>query len=270
MSAYQAALAGLGQGSPGGQAASPSPPGSAAAGGGVIATVAAAVAVFVLWLRRRRRRRRTLSGIPPSAPPHSVVDAARAAAAGDLRDRAQQELIALGELLEQSGPAGADGTPVPRSGQVEAEADLTRALDAYDAAAQVLDSATGIPDLAGVLVLTHMGRCAASAAQARQTGQPTPPATMLCFFNPLHGEGTRQIRWRARGEHQALEVQTCDACADAVAQRRFPDVLTDTSGTLDVPYYEASSVWAATGYGQFSADDLIRRILGTKTQPGQG
>lgn len=237
-----------------------------AAAGGVIAAVAAGGAGSVILLRRRRTR----SEVPPSAPPHSVVDAARAATAGDLRAQAQQELITPGELLAQSGPAGADGTPVPRSGQVEAEADLTRALDAYDAAAQVLDSATGIPDLAGVLVLTHLGRCAASAAQARQTGQPTPPATVLCFFNPLHGEGTRQIRWRARGEHQALEVQTCDACADAVAQRRFPDVLTDTSGRLDVPYYEASSVWAATGYGQFSADDLIRRILGTKTQPGQG
>jgi len=250
-SAYQTALSDLGQGSSGGQAASPSSGGGAAAGAGTVA-VAAAGAGAVVLVRRRRRRRRARSQVSVSAP-RPVIDAARVATADDLRAQAQEQLIALGELLEQPGP-GAPGL----GSDDQADADLTRALDAYDAAAKVLDSASGIPDLAGVLVLTHLGRSAAAAAQARQSGQPAPSATMLCFFNPLHGEGTRETRWRAYGGHQALDVHACNACADAVAQHRFPSVLTDVSGGQDVPYYETASVWAATGYGQTA--DLIGRI----------
>ncbi len=270
-SAYQAA-ADPGQG---GQAATPSSDGGAVAGATLAAFTAGGAAVIAL-ARRRRRRRRARSHAPLPAPglaadsayaPGTVVDAARAATAGELRTQAREQLLALGEFLEQPGLAGAAAaTPGPHSGQEEA--DLTRALDAYTAAGQVLDSASGSPDLAGVLVLTHMGRCAAEAALARQSGRPAPPPSLLCFFNPLHGEGTRQTRWRARGGHQALDVHACDACADAIAQRTFPSVLADTSTGTDVPYYEAPTTWAATGYGQFSTD-LIQRILTTGAHPAR-
>lgn len=264
-SAYQAAT----DPGPGGQAATPSSDGGAIAGATLAAFTVGGVAVIAL-VRRRRRRRRARSQASLLAPgtaadsayaPSTVVDAARAATADELRTQAREQLLALGEFLEQPGLAGAAAaTPEPHSGQEEA--DLTRALDAYTAAGQVLDSASGIPDLAGVLVLTHMGRCAAEAALARQSGRPAPPLSLLCFFNPLHGEGTRQTRWRAQGGHQALDVDACDACADAIAQRKFPSVLADTSTGKDVPYYEAPTTWAATGYGQFSTD-LIERILTT-------
>lgn len=264
-SAYQAAT----DPGPGGQAATPSSDGGAIAGATLAAFTVGGVAVIAL-VRRRRRRRRARSQASLLAPgtaadsayaPSTVVDAARAATADELRTQAREQLLALGEFLEQPGLAGAAAaTPEPHSGQEEA--DLTRALDAYTAAGQVLDSASGIPDLAGVLVLTHMGRCAAEAALARQSGRPAPPLSLLCFFNPLHGEGTRQTRWRAQGGHQALDVDACDACADAIAQRKFPSVLADTSTGKDVPYYEAPTTWAATGYGQFSTD-LIQRILTT-------
>src|ERR1035438_9154085 len=260
-SAYQAALADPGQG---GQAATPSSDGGAIAGATLAAFTAGGAGAIAL-ARRRRRRRRACSQAPLPAPdtaadtayaPSTVVDAARAATADELRTQAREQLLALGEFLEQPGLAGATaGTPEPHSDQEEA--DLTRALDAYTAAGQVLDSASGIPDLAGpvhayaaagqvldsasgipdlagVLVLTHMGRCAAEAALARQSGQPAPPPSLLCFFNPLHGEGTRQTRWRAQGGHQALDVHACDACADVIAQRKFPSVLADTSTGQDV------------------------------------
>jgi hypothetical protein len=267
-SAYQAALADPG---PGSQAAAPSSDGGAIAGAAFVAFTLGGAVVITL-ARRRRRRRRARSQAPLPAPataadsayaPSTVVDAARAATAGELRTRAREQLLALGEFLEQPGLAGAAaGTAEPHCGQEEA--DLTRALDAYTAAGQVLDSASGLPDLAGVLVLTHMGRCAAETALARQSGRPAPPPSWLCFFNPLHGQGTRQTRWRAQGGHQALDVHACAACADALAQRTFPSVLPDTSTGPEIPYYEAPTTWAATGYGQFSTD-LIQRILTTGT-----
>jgi hypothetical protein len=266
-SAFQAALSNPG---PGGHAGNASSGGGAAAGVGTVAVVAVGTGT-VLVARRRRRRRRARGQVSLSVPlstplsvPRAVADAARIATETDLRAQAQEQLIALGELLEEPGPAGTPGS----SSDDQADADLTRALDAYDAAAKVFDSASGLPDLAGVLVLTHIGRCAAAAAQARQSGRPVPPATTLCFFNPLHGEGTRPTRWRARGGHQAVDVRACDACADAVAQRRFPSVLTDASGGQDVPYYETDSVWAATGYGQTA--DLIKRVQRERARLGHG
>lgn len=252
-SAYQAELTALGKDIPASQAATPSSD-SGAIGGATLAAVGAAAAGAVVLARRRRSRRARIQVQVPLSVPRSVIDVARAATADDLRAVAQEQLIELGELLERPGPSGAPG---PTSDD-QADADLIRALDAYSAAARTLDGASGIPDLAGVLVLTHMGRCAADAARARQSGEPVPPATVLCFFNPLHGEGTRPARWRAPDGHQALDVHACAACATAVELRKFPAVLTDVIVGQDVPYYEAPSVWAATGYGQTA--DLIRRI----------
>lgn len=228
---------------------------SGGSGGGTGPGLYAVIAVLIVALggggalvTRRRRRRR------PSAPfvtPHSVFTTARNATEAELRDVAQQQVIRLGELVEQ--PSSSD----------QGDAQVARALDAYEAAGKALDAARGIPDLAGVLVLTHTGTNAIAAARALQSGQPEPPAHPLCFFNPLHGEGRRDIRWRALGSRQTLDVSVCAECADATGRHRLPEVLKDTDGDREIPYYEADpdrSVWAATGYGQFG-DDLARRII---------
>lgn len=267
VSAYQAALTAL----PGGGQSGPAAGGNAAVGAAVIAVVFLAGLACALALRIIRRRARSQAPLPAATPqpgsaaPAALVAAARAATAADLRAQAEQQVIALGGLIEQQpGPADAGRADSPDPGQ--AEAGLSRALDAYAAAALTLDSASGIPDLAGVLVLTHIGRCAIAAEQARQPGSPPPPAAMLCFFNPLHGTATRQVRWRVAGGAQALDVRACEDCARAVAEHRLPAVLTGTSSGLDVPYYEMSSVWAATGYGQFGRD-LAQQVLAMTPRP---
>jgi hypothetical protein len=271
-SALNAALASPPGGS-GGQPGSSSSGGDAAVGGVILAAlVALPVIGTVLWVRRSRRRRRVpaastaISESPAFTPPGTVIAAARAASAADLRARAQKELLELAEVLEEPAPEGSAGAGAPPSG--EADADTARGLDAYEAAAHALDSATGIPDLAGVLVLTQAGRCAAAAAQADQAGQDPPDPVQLCFFNPLHGTAPGRAPWRARGGPEVLDVAACRACANAVMQRKFPDVLRADDGK---PYYEQpGSVWAATGYGQFSStDDLIRRILAPQAPPAR-
>jgi hypothetical protein len=270
--ALQAEMTAAAQG--GGQAAAGQSSDAGAITTGVLAFGAAGTAALVV-LGRRRRRRRTRSALRDAPPvfslPATVAVAARAASEGELRAEAQQALLALGGLLEQCGPgdAAADGAPGARSGP--ADADLSRAIDCYDAAARVFDSAAGRPDLAGVLVLAHMGNCAAGAAQARQAGDPEPPANWLCFFNPVHGEGTQQVRLLARGGQQAVDVHACRPCAGAVARGKSPDILTASSGKREVPYYGVVSAWAATGYGQFSSgDDLVERILTAGAHPARG
>lgn len=235
--------------------------GSGGGPGAALYAVIAVVAVIVLggggFLMARRRRKRPSAA--PFVTPHSVFTTARSATEAELRDVATEQVIRLGELVEQPSASG------------KGDAQVARALDAYEAAGKALDGADGIPDLAGVLVLTHRGQNAIAAARALQAGQPEPPDRPLCFFNPLHGEGRRQIHWRALGSRQALDVSACAECADATARHRLPEVLCDRDGDREIPYYEADpdrSVWAATGYGQFG-DDLARRIITRGLRPGK-
>ncbi|MCB5909796.1 hypothetical protein [Streptomyces pinistramenti] len=193
-------------------------------------------------LLRRRSRLRDLS--TPFALPRSVFAAARRADESELRDRAAEEVVRLGEEARASR-----GEP----------ASIGRALDAYTAAGTVLDRSRGIPDLAGVFALIAEGRAALAHDQ-----DPLP----LCFFHPLHGPAARRIPWRPLGHREQLRVAACETCIRAVRARRAPEVLTDHADGRPVPYFEApaaTSLWAATGYGSLLApaptdDSLTARV----------
>jgi hypothetical protein len=189
--------------------------------------LAAAPVTLALTAVAARARRRSRRPVTPAS--HLVFATARAADETDLRRRAEAEVLALGEATR-----AADVTTTPG---------LQTALDAYAAAARVLDEARGLPDLAGALALTHEGREAL-------TGSPGLP---LCFFDPRHGRAALRMNWRRLGHRDGLDVATCQECTDALRDHRAPEVLTDRNeGGRTVPYFEVPaerSVWAATGYG---------------------
>ncbi|MFD9816457.1 hypothetical protein [Streptomyces sp. NPDC059080] len=196
-------------------------------------------AVGLLW--RRRARVRDLA--TPFALPRSVFAAARRADEAELRDRAAEEVVRLGEEA--------------RAAQGDPQA-VGRALDAYSAAGTVLDRARGVPDLAGVFALLAEGRAALGTEEA-----PLP----LCFFHPLHGPAARFLPWRPLGRREELRVAACESCVRAIRSRRAPEVLTDRRGDRPVPYFEvdaAHSLWAATGYGSLLSgepdDSLAARV----------
>nr|WP_051739931.1 hypothetical protein [Streptomyces catenulae] len=196
-------------------------------------------AVGLLW--RRRARVRDLD--TPFALPRSVFAAARRADEAELRERAAEEVVRLGEEA--------------RAAQGDPQA-VGRALDAYSAAGSVLDRARGLPDLAGVFALIAEGRAALG---------PEETALPLCFFHPLHGPAARVLPWRPLGRREELRVAACEACIRAIRSRRAPEVLTDREGDRPVPYFEvdaARSLWAATGYGSLTSgepdDSLTARV----------
>ncbi|MEU6995593.1 hypothetical protein ABZ953_33675 [Streptomyces sp. NPDC046465] len=216
---------------------------------GLAVAAAALLSGTALLVRSARHRHR-----PPGHPaalfafPHAVFAAAREADEDELRRRAEAEVLALGEALRAADTEAAPGLQP-----------LQRALDAYAAAGTVLDSARGLPDLAGVLALVTEGRDALDGTQ-----DPLP----LCFFNPLHGRAARAITWRPLGRRDQLRICACAACARAVRERRAPEVLTDATepGGSPLPYFEVDatvSIWAATGYGS-----LIGTGTGTSTATG--
>ncbi|TMR07509.1 hypothetical protein ETD83_00595 [Actinomadura soli] len=221
-------------------------------GAGAAGLAVVGVGGFLLWRRRRMASvRREGGGL---LMPRTVFATALRANEDQLREQASREVIAFGELLDE--------TTVPTTGE-RARALMTGALDAYQAAGKTLDAARGVPDLAGVLVLLDQGRDAFASAQAVANGDPEIPPVPLCFFNPLHGDAATRIAWRPVGSRKSLRVRACRPCARAVRGKEAPDVLMDRRDGRDVPYYEADpaeSVWAETGYGQLR-DDLVHRVL---------
>ncbi|TDD92551.1 hypothetical protein E1293_00815 [Actinomadura darangshiensis] len=223
-----------------------------ALGAGAAGVAVVGAAGFLLWRRRRMASvRREGHGL---LMPRTVFATASRATEDQLREQASREVIAFGELLDE--------TSVPTTGE-RTRTLMARALDAYQAAGKTLDAARGAPDLAGVLVVLDQGRDALASAQAVADGKPEIPPVPLCFFNPLHGDATNKLDWRPLGSRKRLRVQTCRPCARAARDKQTPDVLTDHRDGREVPYYEADptqSVWAETGYGQLR-EDLIPRIL---------
>ncbi|SPT64625.1 hypothetical protein [Actinomadura madurae] len=221
-------------------------------GAGVAGLAVLGVGGFLLWRRRRMPSvRREAEGL---LMPRTVFATANRATEDQLREQASREVIAFGELLDE--------TTVPTTDE-RTRTLMATALDAYQAAGKTLDAAEGVPDLAGVLVLLDQGRDALASAQSLANGKPEIPPVPLCFFNPLHGDATNKLDWRPVGSRERLRVQTCRPCARATREKQTPDVLTDRRDGRKVPYYEADpaqSVWAETGYGQLR-EDLIPRIL---------
>ncbi|MGH3242480.1 MAG: hypothetical protein ACRDNL_19040, partial [Spirillospora sp.] len=122
-------------------------------GVGAAGLVVLGVGGFLLWRRRRMASvQRDGGGL---LLPRTVFATALRADEEQLREQASREVIAFGELLDE--------TTVPTTGE-RARALMTGALDAYQAAGKTLDAARGVPDLAGVLVLLDQGRDALASA----------------------------------------------------------------------------------------------------------
>ncbi|MFI0349352.1 hypothetical protein [Actinomadura sp. 9N407] len=210
----------------------------------------AALAGLAVWRWRRTGRVQPVTN--PLLLSRTVLATADRASEDELREQAAHEVVTFGELL--------DRTELDTSSEAVHDA-MTRALDAYQAAGKVLDSARGLPDLAGVLVLVDRGRDALASAGSLAAGGRAIPPSPLCFFNPLHGDSTTSANWRPLGQRKQLRVRTCTACARAVRAHRTPEVLAARVDGGDVPYFEVEKdIWAETGYGQLR-DDLVHRVL---------
>lgn len=212
-----------------------------AAGAAVL--LLAAVGGAYLWYRPRRL---------PEPPRHTAFDNVDQARRDVLQERAERELIEVGERISAQ-EAGA--------GEASAAA-MATALDAHAAARSVLDSApegdAGLADLAGVLVLLDKAEDALARAGSGGRGRDR----RHCYANPLHGTSTADTDWRELGSDRTVRVPLCKACAKSVRTRMRPDPLLVEHEGRTVPYYDVpaeESVWSATGFGTLT-DDLVARV----------
>ncbi|GAB3725311.1 hypothetical protein [Nocardiopsis nanhaiensis] len=220
----------------------------------VLPWVLAGLALFALGFGLYRWRRPRAA---PALPQHAAFANASRARRDELAERAERELVEVGERLSDAVPVADD----PAATEA-----LHRALDAHAAARRVHDALPeegAMDDIVGVLVLldtaeSQMARATRPAQQMRSL-----PGRSHCYANPLHGTDTKVTRWRAFGGREDVRVPLCAVCAKAVRDRSRPTVLSARYEGRDVPYYEvpaAESVWAATGYGTLR-EDMVERVL---------
>lgn len=201
----------------------------------LVLLVAAATALIV-----RRRRGALVADGPLPVIPDRVFEHARAARRADLREDADEQVLALAEVLDRQ--------PVPD--EPAAQEAYQEALDAMTGARRRTTPEASTVDLVGVLVLVDHARRALARAGALDAGRRVPNPAPLCTLNPLHGRAATGVGWGVD-----LRVPACEACATALRDGRAPDALRDG----DRPYFEGDSVWARTGFGAL-ADDLVARV----------
>ncbi len=220
--------------------------------GAVTGLVAGALLVLagVALAVRRLRRRPVAPPTPTSAGftlPRAVLSTVRAAEDRRNEVRANTEVLALGEAIDEAelDPRHSQALPAWQA-----------ALDHYDVARRILDRRHSPADVVGAIVLAERGRAALDAAVRGRGWSPSSG----CYFNPLHHGPAAPVRWR--DGQTTVRVPACAACARALAaDQEPPDVLDFVVEGRPAHYFRLDlGPWSSTGYGSLDPD-LLGRLL---------
>ncbi|MCC2592335.1 hypothetical protein LKO27_02710 [Tessaracoccus sp. OS52] len=144
----------------------------------------------------------------------------------------------------------------------EAQADYTKALDAYENAKQSLRNAELDSDATHITHILEEGRYAIECVKARAHGRPLPERRPPCFFNPAHGPSVADVDWAPDGG-VARRVPACALDAARVQSGANPHIrmVPVMNGQL-VPYWEDSrqAAWARGYYEPYGMDPAIRQL----------
>ncbi|MEO9325911.1 hypothetical protein ABFT23_20625 [Nocardioides sp. C4-1] len=214
----------------------------------VAVTVLAAVAMLLRAVRRAREagpRRERVFSLPPSA-----IERIREAHDRRLEQRARDEMLALGELI--------DATEI---GARHDRASWQAALDHYDAARWALsrDEDPDVLDVVGAIVLAGRGAAALAAAERGRTWEPP----LSCYLNPLHQAPTGHHRL-TDADSAGRRVPVCARCLADLKAGRLPDTLDVAVDGRPAHYFDAAAEpWASTGYGALERD-LVTAVQRTR------
>lgn len=144
----------------------------------------------------------------------------------------------------------------------DAQADYTRALDAYENAKQSLRNAEYDSDATHITQILEEGRYAIECVKARAHGRKLPQRRPPCFFNPAHGPSTTDVEWAPDGG-VSRQVPACALDAARVQSGANPHIrMVPMVGGQMVPYWEDSrqAAWARGYYEPYGTDPAIRQL----------
>lgn len=217
---------------------------------GGLALVVLCLVRYVLAPAVRKSRREAVYTLPAS-----VESRAMASRDDSLRRTASEEVLALGEALDQHEMDELD--------EVSATS-WQAALDHYELARGLVDDGRDGPhagsvepaDLAGAVVLARRGWAALDSALARRAFTPERP----CFLNPLHPTASVEDDVQLHGRR--VSVPLCARCRRDLTRRHSPDIFDITRHGRTRHYFETEAEpWASTGYGALG-EDLLDRVRG--------
>ncbi|GAB3820157.1 hypothetical protein GCM10028820_25400 [Tessaracoccus terricola] len=144
----------------------------------------------------------------------------------------------------------------------EAQADYTKALDAYENAKQSLRNAEFDSDATHITQILEEGRYAIECVKARAHGRELPDRRPPCFFNPAHGPSTTDVEWAPDGG-VSRQVPACALDAARVQSGANPHIrMVPMVGGQMVPYWEdeRQAAWARGYYEPYGMDPAIRQL----------
>ncbi|RRD44746.1 hypothetical protein [Tessaracoccus sp. OH4464_COT-324] len=187
---------------------------------------------------------------PPTNAPMSLdeYEASRAAL--------EQDITTFGTELRDL-----DLEVVGKELSAEANADYTRALDAYDGAKTQMGRIQYVDDLKRVAEILEEGRYSVACVQSRVAGRPIPERRAPCFFDPGHGPSVADVSWAPPGG-AARDVPACAADAQRVRLGADPSIRMVGYGGQLQPYWEnrAYAPYAQGYYGRYGLDPTIKSL----------
>jgi hypothetical protein len=210
---------------------------------GSVLGIAVAILVLVgagaLILRSRRRRRE------------------RERELAQVKKLAQEDLVALGEDIR----ALDIDTQMPGVNP-EVTTHYTAAVESYQRAADALDRARRVEEMAAVSSALEAGRFSMASSKALLEGRALPERRPPCFFDPRHGPSVEDVTWAPPGG-APRDVPACATCANQVRNGIEPqsrEVLVDDR---PVPFWRAPAYYGPWYGGYFGggAGSLLTGLL---------
>ncbi|MCF1599739.1 hypothetical protein, partial [Streptomyces muensis] len=184
-------------------------------------------------------------------------EAERQAALEKLRVVVDEDITAFGEELDRLDfhPAAPEADDAMRE-------DYEHALDSYDQAKRLMDSARKPEDVKAVTQALADGRFSLTQLAARREGRPLPERRPPCFFDPRHGTAVADETWTPPGG-TAREVPVCAADRTRLSEGRDPVIREVDTEHGRRPYWDAGPAYGPWAGGYFGGGILPGLLIGT-------
>ncbi len=184
-------------------------------------------------------------------------EAERQAALAKLRVVVDEDITAFGEELDRLDfhPAAPEADDAMRE-------DYEHALDAYDQAKRLMDSARRPEEVKAVTQALADGRFSLAQLAARREGRPLPERRPPCFFDPRHGTAVADETWTPPGG-TAREVPVCAADRTRLSEGRDPVIREVDTEYGRRPYWDAGPAYGPWAGGYFGGGILPGLLIGT-------
>jgi hypothetical protein len=176
----------------------------------------------------------------------------------EVRSQAQDDLVALGEDIRTLDVDIQMPNATP-----DAKARYGQAVEAYQRASGIFDTAKRPEDLSPVSETLEEGRYAMASAKALLEGRDPPERKPPCFFDPRHGPSTEEVQWAPPGG-APREVPACAADALRIKEGFDPHGRQVLVNGRPTDYWNAPKhfgPWAGGYFNGFGGGSLLSGLL---------